>query len=199
MSVLSIYRLFRNRAMDTVVAVLLLILLAHQVGAAERGYAERFREIAAPHQPVQKYHPTIHRYLTLVGDLQGTRDLEAEVKVLYAEKLHFSDTFMIAQHREQVVKHFLGLRDADAEIDLHVHDVLHSDVGIYLVWSADNSFSILGETTTAPSIGVTLFKLDEHGRIFLQQDFWDSTHGFYQHLPILGGALRTIRDRIAEG
>ena len=145
MSVLSIYRLFRNRAIDTLVVLMLLILLAHQVGAAERGYAERFRELAAPEQPVQKYHPTIRRYLAVVGDLQGIRDLEAEVEGLYAENLHYSDTFTIAQDRDQLVTHFLGLRDAGAQIHMQVHDVLYSDMGIYLVWSDFPATGFLGQ------------------------------------------------------
>ena len=97
-----------------------------------------------------------------------------------------------------MLNHFQGLRAAGTEIELTVHDLVSSELGTYLVWSADNTFEVLGQSKSAASIGVTLFTFDASGRIELQQDFWDSTQGFYQHLPLIGGALRTIRDEVGS-
>ena len=78
-----------------------------------------------------------------------------------------------------------------------VHDVLEGAQGTYLVWGIQNQFSMLGQDIVSDSIGVTLFQFGEDGRIIMQQDFWDSTEGFYQHIPVLGSVLRAIRDSFA--
>ena len=41
MSVLSVYRLFRNRATDVLMFVMLLSFLAYQVGASEQGCVDQ--------------------------------------------------------------------------------------------------------------------------------------------------------------
>ena len=196
MSVLSVYRAFRNKFVDALMVIAALVLVAHQVSAARGDYAEQFRQIASTY--TAEHNPTVQRYLSMVSNLHDV-DLAAEVDALYADQLYYSDTFLVASDRSEVLAHFQGLRDAGATIDLTVHDMVASDSGIYLVWSADNTFEVLGRSTTAASIGVTMFMLDQQGKISVQQDFWDSTQGFYQHLPVIGGALRTIRNEIASG
>jgi hypothetical protein len=43
---------------------------------------------------------------------------------------------------------------------------------------------------------MTLLRFDKQGRVVLHQDFWDSSAGFYEHLPVLGGVMRWIKSKI---
>jgi hypothetical protein len=142
--------------------------------------------------------PAILRYLDFVTTLRDNDDWRQDVEALYAEELYFSDTLLVADRRSQLEAHFGGLRDADASYEMTVYDVLQGSQGTYLVWSVDTEFSMLGRNVAADTIGVTLFRFDDEGRIRFQQDFWDSTHGFFQHVPVLGTVIRSIRGRFDQ-
>jgi len=46
------------------------------------------------------------------------------------------------------------------------------------------------------SIGMTQLRFNQEGKIIFHQDFWDSTEGFYQHLPYIGYIVRKIRSKL---
>ena len=51
-----------------------------------------------------------------------------------------------------------------------------------------------GETITTP--GITLVRFDRSGRILIHQDYWDSTTGLFEHVPVLGYGIRAIKARL---
>ena len=52
-----------------------------------------------------------------------------------------------------------------------------------------------GESRASDTIGMTLLRFDDAGRVRFHQDFWDSTEGFYRHVPVLGWVLERVRLR----
>jgi hypothetical protein len=40
---------------------------------------------------------------------------------------------------------------------------------------------------------MTHLKFNREGRIVLHQDYWDSTAGFFEYVPILGPVIRWIK------
>ena len=51
-----------------------------------------------------------------------------------------------------------------------------------------------GEDTR--SVGMTHVRFDSAGKVVLHQDFWDSTGGFFEHVPVLGWMLRRVKNRL---
>jgi hypothetical protein len=45
---------------------------------------------------------------------------------------------------------------------------------------------------------MTQLRFDREGRIILHQDFWDPGAGIYQHLPVLGPAVRFVNRLITQ-
>jgi len=201
MTVLSIYRLFRTRSVGVLALAALLLAFVSDAGGEEIEYPVAFkaRAQAVTAVPGAGAHPTVDRYVQFVNSMQDDPNWRVVMATLYAEELYYSDTFFIANSRADVERHFASLHDGGNEITLEVFDVMQGAQGTYLVWSATNRFSLLGSSVSANSIGITLFQFDREGRITLQQDFWDSAQGFYQHIPVVGGVVQAIRRRVASG
>ena len=199
MTVLSIYRMFRSRVLDFIVLCAVLIFAAVEVAASPPSYSDMFKSKAVnAAQPVEA-HPTVSAYVTLVNSLHEDPLWREKVDALYARQLYFSDTFLVAHTRDQVVAHFERLRQAGGRFQVQVLDVVEGTQGVYLVWGLDSQFAVLGRSIQAGSVGITLFRFDADGRISLQQDFWDSTEGFYRHIPVVGGVVTAIREGVASG
>jgi hypothetical protein len=46
---------------------------------------------------------------------------------------------------------------------------------------------------TLRSIGITLVRFDAAGGVVIHQDYWDSAAGLFDHVPLIGRAIRTIK------
>ncbi len=143
--------------------------------------------------PLTGAPPQVAAYVGFIQGLASNDAWQQDVEALYAPDLYYTDTMSIATEREGIIQHYTGLRASLRHFDLTPLDYIEGNQGSYLVWSATHEFSLLGLNRRAQSIGVTLFQYDSDGRIVLQQDFWDSTQGFYQHIPLVGGVLRSIQ------
>ena len=186
------YKFTRHPLVSGVVAVFMCLTVAVYAASNAREYPQVF---VTETTPVEVTDPSVKAYLQLVNGLDHP-DWRARAEALYAEELYYSDTFMMSESRAEIVKHMGELREGRT-FKLIPLDVMQGEQGTYIVWSIETGFSVLGREIDAASIGVTLFRFNAAGEIEFQQDFWDSTQGFYQHVPLLGGALRTIRDRVA--
>ena len=52
----------------------------------------------------------------------------------------------------------------------------------------------MGQDIDIQSIGISHLRFNADNKIIVHQDYWDSMQGFYQHLPIIGGVLRWIKN-----
>jgi len=48
--------------------------------------------------------------------------------------------------------------------------------------------------TPIQTIGMSQLRFDREGRVLLQQDYWDSAAGVYEHIPGIGGVVGAGRD-----
>jgi hypothetical protein len=46
------------------------------------------------------------------------------------------------------------------------------------------------------SIGMSHIRMDAHGLVVYHQDYWNAADGLFQHIPILGSAIRAIKRRL---
>lgn len=140
--------------------------------AAQRG-VEKFREFFADVTP------------------ESVRRLGPE---LYASDVWFNDTLKTIRGREQVQAYFLKTADHVDFIRAEIVDSAVSGRNCYVRWVMDVQFK--GAKAPVRTIGMTLLRFDREGRVVLHQDFWDSSAGFYEQLPVLGGVMRWIKSKI---
>jgi len=46
------------------------------------------------------------------------------------------------------------------------------------------------------SVGMSQVRFDAQGKVAFHQDFWDSGKNIYGKIPIVGGLIHTIRNRM---
>ena len=79
-----------------------------------------------------------------------------------------------------------------------MHQKLISGNDVFLVWSMEARFTPIRTERISDSLGVTHLRFDENGRVILHQDFWDSTEGFFRHVPVLGSVVNAVKRRVAN-
>ena len=122
----------------------------------------------------------------------------AEAASYYAPRLHFSDTLLTTNERQAVVDHLSGMREQGTQWSVRVLHTLRDAADVYLIWSMQVEFRPLLAQSRSHSIGITHLRFNAAGQVVLQQDFWDSAEGFYEHMPVLGAVIRSINARFAS-
>ena len=69
---------------------------------------------------------------------------------------------------------------------------------VFVRWTMHTEFTVMGQSCTIQSIGMSHLRFNSEGKIILHQDYWDSMQGFYQHLPIIGSVLLWIKNGLQD-
>ena len=128
----------------------------------------------------------------------GTPGSARAASELYSENIHFSDALILTEDKQVIVKHFSDLEEAGNQVKVTMHQKLISGNDVFLVWSMEARFTPIRTERISDSLGVTHLRFDENGRVILHQDFWDSTEGFFRHIPVLGSVVNSVKRRVAN-
>jgi hypothetical protein len=135
----------------------------------------------------------VGRFRDFFSDVTA-ESVRAKSKGLYADDVYFNDTLKTLRGREAVEAYFLKTTEHVDSLRAEVVDVARSGGNYYVRWVMDVKFK--GAKEPVRTIGMTLLRFNKEGRLTLHQDFWDSSAGFYEHLPVLGGVIRWIKSKI---
>lgn len=122
------------------------------------------------------------------------QSIRSQIDAFYAPDVRFNDTLKSLRGREAVKEYFLKIPQHAEFVRSRVLDHSRSGSNYYVRWILDVRYK--GSKETVRTMGMTLLKYDDSGRVVLHQDFWDPAAGFYEHLPALGGAVRWIKSKI---
>jgi len=123
---------------------------------------------------------TAERFIDRVGDL-------------YAERFYFNDTLHTFTRRAELVDYMRRTAAGLSSSRITVHQVITEKTDVFVRWTMQFTTRVAGRDITSDSIGMSHLRFDEHGRIVLHQDYWDSGHALYAHLPIVGFFVRRAR------
>lgn len=184
--------------MKHVIALILLVGgLAGCAGGAKEAAAPAFLEVDSSIPGVEVDREAamqgVERFREFFADVtpESVRRLTPE---LYAREVWFNDTLKTLRGREEVEAYFLKTAGHVDFIQAEVVDSAFSGRNCYVRWVMDVRFK--GAKEPVKTVGMTLLRFDREGRVVLHQDFWDSSAGFYEHLPVLGGIMRWIKSQI---
>lgn len=194
---LSAFRMFRRRSVDAIVLSAVFLIVVSDVAA----------ETAEPHEvatgflsvPADEWrseHPEIERYVQFVQGVHHAQAWQSQVTALYAPRVYFSDSFIEIDNRPELVAYLGKIRDSTRSMDFQVLDVLEGRQGTYLLWQLETTLAFLGNEKQVSTFGGTLFRYDDAGRVIFQKDIWDSTEGFFRHVPILGSMIEVVRRQV---
>lgn len=111
----------------------------------------------------------------------------------YAETFFFNDTLHTISERAALVDYMARTGAALGESHVIVHQVIRDDADVYVRWTMEFKTEAAGRDIHSHSIGMTHLRFNERGQVVLHQDFWDSGHALYAHLPFVGFAVKRAR------
>lgn len=127
----------------------------------------------------------------LTDDDVGERALLA-----YADTLFFNDTLHTATSSRQLADYLAATGEAVDDVEVEVLSWIEDNGDVYVRWTMRTRFSVTGRKVDSRTIGMTHLRFNDDGQITLHQDFWDSSQGLYEHIPVMGGMVRWIRGRL---
>ncbi|MEQ1543726.1 nuclear transport factor 2 family protein [Methyloglobulus sp.] len=144
-----------------------------------------------------KSNTKINAFINVYNQLEDNA-LADNVAKAYAEKLYFNDTVVTLHDRQAVQKYLQHTQDSLDSMQFKVLEIYEKNNDILVRWSMRTQFTILGQQRDVHSIGISHLRFDGDGKIIMHQDYWDSTQGFYQNIPIIGGLLQWIKSVLQD-
>lgn len=186
-----------NGPVKKLAGLLLSVLLCGCAGPAAYDYTQSLRQAEAARPGVVldagAEADAIARFNSFFADVT-VESIRSQIDGFYAPDVYFNDTLKTLRGREAVKEYFLRMQRHIEFVRGKTLDHSHSGASYYVRWILDVRYK--GAKETVRTMGVTLLRFDESGRVILHQDFWDSSAGFYEHLPVLGGVMRWIKSKI---
>ena len=137
------------------------------------------------------------RFTALYADL-GEQNVQARVRDTYAPDAWFNDTIATEVGIDAIEKYLLKTARGSEMIKGTTRDVAVSGADCYVRWTLEFRTKNLAGGKPVVTEGVSQLRFDEQGRIVLHQDFWNPAAGIYQHLPLLGPAIRFVNGLISK-
>lgn len=179
---------------------LLLILAVLALSACQSkpagpyGYTDSYLNALKTHSDTaQASAVDLDRFLALFSPLNAAY-IEENGADVYAETLYFNDTLATLYKRDEVLKHLSDTSERLDSMQLTPLSVVRNDGDVYIRWLMEARFSLLGKARLSRTIGISQLRFNQQGQVVFQQDFWDSSQGLDQHLPVLGPMTRWLRE-----
>jgi hypothetical protein len=143
----------------------------------------------------QSARAAVGGFAGLYGDL-SVPNVTARVRGVYAPEAWFNDTIATEVGVDAIEKYLLKTAAGAEAVSAKINDVAVSGSDIYVRWTMEIRAKNLAGGRPVLTEGVSQLRFDRQGRIVLHQDFWNPAAGIYQHLPLLGPALRYVNGLI---
>ncbi|MFM8878496.1 MAG: nuclear transport factor 2 family protein [Verrucomicrobiota bacterium] len=116
---------------------------------------------------------------------------------VYAPDAYLNDTLVTRRGATNIQAYFMETVEAAESITAQIEDVSRSADGYYYVrWTMDVRMKKVASGETIRTLGITLIRLDDQGRVLIHQDYWDSAAGLWDHVPGIGRSIRWIKGRL---
>jgi hypothetical protein len=115
----------------------------------------------------------------------------------YAKDVWFNDTLKTIVGRDALRVYLGHSAEAVQSCVVEVKETLKNAEGDYFVrWVMTIRFKKFKKGQDTQTIGISHLRFDADGLVCFHQDYWDSTAGIFEHIPVLGWAIRKIKARL---
>lgn len=118
---------------------------------------------------------------------------EANIRSVYAENLYFNDTLKIVEGIDELVQYMTESAESVDGTTVEILEVIRGDEDYFIRWSMKMDLNIKGSESFSHSVGMSQLRFNEAGKITFQQDFWDSSEAFFEHIPVLGRFVKKVK------
>ncbi|MEP2776613.1 MAG: nuclear transport factor 2 family protein [Luteolibacter sp.] len=132
------------------------------------------------------------KFLQNIGDKSYVAQNTAKI---YAPDAYLNDTLVTHYGPDEIKAYFLTTADTMETYEVTIDDTATSGADHYVRWTMNFSAPKLNGGKPVISTGMSHVRLNHSGQVVMHQDFWDSGTNIYGQIPVLGGAIETIRRR----
>lgn len=137
----------------------------------------------------------VKQFISTLGDLKQP-DLRNKIDQLYADDVYFSDTFKTFTNHQELVDYLAETGEMVQYSTVELLGSSSSEDDVFIRWVLDFGAKAGSKDIESRSIGISHVRFNNAGEIILHQDFWDGADGFYSHLPIIGGLVHRVREKL---
>ncbi|MCB1065847.1 MAG: hypothetical protein KDN20_23380 [Verrucomicrobiae bacterium] len=138
----------------------------------------------------------LEQWKALLGELT-VENVKGKASQVYAEETFFNDTLKTLRSGDAIEAYLIETAEMlDSGSVEYLDTVRSSDGSYYVRWEMVYRGKKLAGGEPIRTIGISQLKFNEEGRVVLHQDFWDSTRGIFEQIPVLGSQIRFIKKRL---
>ena len=137
----------------------------------------------------------IERFTDFVSVMSPENAREKTLSV-YAESAYLNDTLVQITGAEAIRDYFVKSLGGAESVTVEVTEVAVSKGNYYLRWIMDIQFKKLKKGEVTRSAGMSHIRFDREGKVTFHHDYWDSTSGFFQHVPVVGWLIGKVKARV---
>jgi hypothetical protein len=116
---------------------------------------------------------------------------------VYADELFFNDTLKTLRSGKAVEEHLLATADLLTSGSVKCFTSSRDENGDYSIrWEMSYAGPKMNGGEPIVTIGMTQLRFNEKGEVIYHQDFWDSSTGVFEHIPLVGGLVKFVRGRM---
>jgi hypothetical protein len=149
--------------------------------------------VLAPAEPYVQSNKRIQAFIKLYDQL-GDGSIDKQIAETYAEKIYFNDTLVTIHDRQNLSQYLKHTQQQLDSIKFQVLSVQDTGRDSYVRWLMQTKCKAMGQAIDIQSNGISHLRFNADSKIIVHQDYWDSMQGFYEHLPLIGGVLRWIKN-----
>ena len=135
----------------------------------------------------------LDRFRDFYSVFSGER-IRRSVRELYAKDAYFRDGFREVRGIEEIEPYFLSTTEAFEECTFDIQDFAVHGGDYYFRWVMTIALK-RDRKDRFRVVGMSHVRFDRTGRVTFHQDYWD-TGAVYERIPVLGGVITWIRQRI---
>ena len=116
---------------------------------------------------------------------------------VYADELFFNDTLKTLRSGPDVKQHLLNTADLLTSGSVKCFSTSRDENGDYSIrWEMSYAGPKMNKGNPIVTIGMTQLRFNEAGQVIFHQDYWDSSAGVFEHIPLIGGLVKFVRGRM---
>lgn len=138
----------------------------------------------------------IERFQRFFADFSPNK-IASLLEQTYSSDVWFNDTLKTIRGTAQLREYLRHSAEAVESCTVEVHETLNNNLGDYYVrWTMSIRFKKFKRGQTTQTIGISHLRFNEQGLVCLHQDYWDSTAGIFEHIPVIGWLIAKVKARV---
>ena len=152
--------------------------------------------VAGPEPGTREEAEAIMRFSEFLKNVGDRSYIEGNTSQAYAENAYLDDTLVTHYGPEEIKNYFMATAETMTSFDLKILDTARSGPDHYIRWEMIFAAPKLSGGEPIHSVGVSQVRFDADGKVAFHQDFWDSGKHIYGQIPVVGGLISLIRNRL---